>query len=144
MKSYKLALSAFLIFLASALIGSSAFAADPATYIFTKGEFKSCGPDIPGCETTVLMGDPATGAFQIMYRMKKGFEFVKHWHAASESLVMVKGTVILNTDGGKEQTLKSGDYVHIPANLVHWGVCPEECVFYIYVDGANTFNVVEK
>lgn len=44
----------------------------------------------------------------------------------------------------KEQTLKSGDYVNIPANLARWGVCPEECEFYLYVDGANTFNVVDE
>ena len=46
--------------------------------------------------------------------------------------------------GSTERILKAGDYVHIPAKVVHWGVCPEDCVFYLGVDGPDSFNVVAE
>lgn len=121
-----------------------AVAADPATYVHQAGKFESCGPEIPGCEHILLQGDPTSGPSQHLYRMKKGFDFVKHWHVSTENLVMVKGTIVLNTEGGKEQTLKAGDFVRIPASLVHWGKCPDDCVFYLGLDGPDSFNVVDK
>jgi quercetin dioxygenase-like cupin family protein len=56
---------------------------------------------------------------------------------------MVRGLVTINSEGGREQTIKAGDYLYIPATLVHWGSCPEDCVFYLAVDGPDSFNVVE-
>jgi quercetin dioxygenase-like cupin family protein len=47
-------------------------------------------------------------------------------------------------DGQPETTLTVGDYLHIPAKVVHWGVCNTECEFYLMVDGPDSFNVVEK
>jgi len=137
-------IAAALLSCAMVVLAPQAIAAEDATYVMPSGKFTSCGPDIPGCEHVMLMGDPASGPFQKVYRMKKGFEFVKHWHSASENLVMIKGTVVLNTEGGKEQKLRAGDFVHIPANLVHWGACPEECTFYLGIEGPDSFNVVEK
>ena len=47
-------------------------------------------------------------------------------------------------DGQSEKTMNVGDYVYIPAKLVHWGVCNTECEFYLMVYGPDSFNVVDK
>jgi len=70
--------------------------------------------------------------------------FVKHWHTATEDLVITKGTVKIAADGHEEKTMRVGDYLHIPPRLVHWGICTEECEFYLVIDGPDSFNVVEE
>ena len=76
-----------------------------------------------------------------MLKAKAGFAFPPHWHSSNEHLVMTKGTLKIAAEGGQEQDtiLKVGDYLFIPARRVHWGSCPEECVFYLYVDGPDSY-----
>lgn len=137
-------------FLAAAVLSvSSAFvftagAAEPALIINLAGKFKPCPDAPPGCEHIMFRGDPQSEPFQKVYRFSKGWAFPKHWHSAAEDLVMTRGVLVLGSEGGREQTLRAGDYAHIPATLVHWGNCPEECVFYLAVDGPDSFNVVEE
>ena len=121
-----------------------AAAEDPMTVVNLAGKFTPCGPDLPGCEHILLMGDPKTEPSQHVYRFIKGYAFVKHWHVSAENLVMVRGSLTINSEGGHERAMRVGDYVHIPAQVVHWGICPEECVFYLNVDGPDSFNVVEN
>jgi quercetin dioxygenase-like cupin family protein len=107
--------------LAAILVHANAMAADSEVCVLTKDKFEACGPGIPGFEPPIHAGGPVKGSFQKVHCMKKGFEFVRHWHAATKNLVMFKGAVLLNADGGKEQTLRNGNFVSIPARLVHWG-----------------------
>lgn len=79
-----------------------------------------------------------------MYHFPAGYVFVKHWHISNENLVMTKGALEIAADGHANKAMKVGDYVHIPAKVVHWGVCTEECEFYLMVDGPDSFNVVEE
>ncbi len=123
---------------------SNAGAAEPAVVINLAGKFKPCPDAPPGCEHMMFRGDPQSESFQKVYRFPKGWVFPKHWHSASEDLVMVRGVIVLGSEGGREQTLRAGDYAYIPRTLVHWGNCPEDCVFYLSVDGPDSFNVVEE
>jgi quercetin dioxygenase-like cupin family protein len=84
-----------------------------------------------------------TGAFQRIFRFPSGFVFPKHWHVNNETLLITKGTVIMSADGEPDQTIRNGAWVYIPAKKVHWAVCSEECEFYLLVDGADSFNLVE-
>ena len=136
-------LAAVVLCTSSALV-STAGAAEPALVVNLAGKFKPCGADIPGCEHILLRGDPAKEPSQHVYRMAKGFVFVKHWHISTENLEMVRGTLVLGSERGREQTLRPGDYAYIPQTLVHWGTCPDDCVFYLSVDGSDSFNVVEE
>ena len=138
------------VLLASALLSVSstlvfdALADDSMLVVNLAGKFQSCGPDAPpGCEHVIFFGDPQTEAFQKVYRFPKGFAFPKHWHEANENLVMVRGFLTINAEGSSERSMKAGDFVRIPARVVHWGVCTEECVFYLSVDGPDSFNLVE-
>ena len=130
-------LLAFLTFIPNAL------AEDSLQVVTLAGKFTAC-PDNPGCEHIGLKGDPATEPNQHVYRFAKGYKFPKHWHEANENLIMVRGLITINAEGSSERTLKAGDYVHIPAKVVHWGACPEDCVFYLGVDGPDSFNLVEN
>lgn len=136
-------LSALLLSAVGGALVSNAVAADEMLVVNLAGKFKPCGADNPGCEHILLMGDPASEPNKHVYRFTKGYVFPKHWHVSNENLVMVRGLITINADGGREQTLKAGDFVHIPAKLVHWGVCPEDCVFYLGIDGPDSFNLVE-
>jgi len=137
-------------FLAAAVLSvsptlvSTAVAEDSLLLVNLAGKFKSCGPDAPpGCEHVMFFGDPQTEAFQKVYRFPRGFVFPKHWHEANENLVMVRGYLSINAEGSSERSMKAGDFVRIPAKVVHWGVCTEDCVFYLSVDGPDSFNLVE-
>ena len=138
------------VFLTAAVLSVSstlvldAVADDSMLVVTLAGKFKSCGPDAPpGCEHVMFFGDPQIEAFQKVYRFPKGFVFPKHWHVSNENLVMVRGLITINADGSSERSMKTGDFVRIPAKVVHWGVCTEECVFYLGVDGPDSFNLVE-
>ena len=137
-------------FLAAAVLSvssnfvSTAGAAEPAVVVNLAGKFKPCPDAPPGCEHIMFRGDPQSEPFQKVYRFPKGWVFPKHWHSASEDLVMVRGVIVLGTEGGREQTLRPGDYAHIPQMLIHWGNCPEECVFYLAVDGPDSFILAEE
>ena len=137
-------LGALLLTAASGALVSNAVAVDSMLVVNLAGKFQACGPDNPGCEHIMLKGDPASEPNQHVYRFTKGYVFPKHWHVSNENLVMVRGLLTINAESGREQTLKAGDFVHIPATLVHWGVCPEDCVFYLGVDGPDSFNLVEQ
>src|ERR1043165_141208 len=112
--------SAILLVLVSGVFSANAFADDSMLVINLAGKFKPCGADNPGCEHISLYGDPAGEPNQHVYRFAKGYVFPKHWHVSTENLVMVRGVITINADGGREQNLKAGDYAHIPARLVHW------------------------
>lgn len=128
----------------SAFFVQSAGAADPLVVVNAAGRFESCGPEAPaGCEHVPFRGDPQVEAFHKVYRFPAGWVFPQHWHIAAENLVMIRGTLKVNSDGGSERTLRTGDYVYIPAHLVHWGSCPEDCEFYLGVEGPDSFNVLE-
>jgi quercetin dioxygenase-like cupin family protein len=129
---------------ASGAFVSTVVAAEPALVVNLAGKFKPCPGAPPGCEHVMLRGDPQSEPFQKIYRFPKGWMFPKHWHISAENLEMVRGTLVLGSEGGREQTLRPGDYAYIPQTLVHWGSCPEECVFYLGVDGPDSFNVVEE
>jgi quercetin dioxygenase-like cupin family protein len=145
MKQISHLVASFLLPVLSTFTLQTAIADDSLVLVNLAGKFKSCGPDAPaGCEHVMLFGDPQTEAFQKVYRFPKGFVFVKHWHEANENLVMVRGSLNINAEGTSERSMKAGDFVRIPAKVVHWGVCTEDCVFYLAVDGADSFNVVEK
>jgi len=138
-------------FLAAAVLSLSsplvldAMADDSMLVVNLAGKFQSCGPDAPpGCEHVMFLGDPQTEAFQKVYRFPKGFVFPKHWHEANENLVMVRGLLTINAEGSSERSMKAVDFARIPARVVHWGVCTEECVFYLGVDGPDSFILVEE
>lgn len=131
--------------LAVAWFASGVAIGEPMDIVKPAAALKSCGPDgPPGCQHVLLKGDPTASPSQHIYHFPAGFVFVKHWHVSNENLIMTKGTLTIAADGQADTKLNVGDYLHIPAKVVHWGTCLTECEFYLMVDGPDSFNVVEK
>jgi quercetin dioxygenase-like cupin family protein len=108
-----------------------------------------CDPnaaDPNACVLAYFKGDPAKEPNYKMLKAKAGFVFPPHWHTSSEYLVMTKGIITIAAEDGQEQdtTLKAGDFLFIPARRVHWGSCSEECVFYLGVDGPDSYVDAKK
>jgi len=109
-----------------------------------KMDWAACDPNAAqpdACQFAYFRGDPTKEPSYRMIRAKAGFSFPPHWHISDEHLVMTKGTLKIAAEGGQEQDsiLKVGDYLFIPARRVHWGSCPEECVFYLNVNGTDSY-----
>ena len=123
----------------------SVWSADPMLMVVPAStKWLPCIPDKPDvCQFAPFKGDPAKEASHRYVRTAAGFTFPKHWHVSAENLVMIYGTVVINEEG-REQVLHAGDYVYIPVKSVHWGSCPEPCMFYLSIDGPDSFNVVEE
>ena len=133
-------------FAAVALLASGAAFAQGQMQIVPIGKINwvPCDPNAAqpdACQLAYFRGDPAKEPNYKMVKAKAGFVFPPHWHKSDEHLVMTKGTIKIAAEGGQEQDilLKVGDYLHIPARRVHWGSCPDECIFYLYVDGPDSY-----
>jgi quercetin dioxygenase-like cupin family protein len=74
-----------------------------------------------------------------MVKAKAGWSVPLHWHTHDEQLLVIKGATTIAAEGGQDVVLKPGDYLFIPARLVHRGGCPEDCVQYLYVEGPDSF-----
>ena len=103
-----------------------------------------CNPNAPqpdDCQLAFFKGDPAKEPNYKMLKAKGGFSFPPHWHTSDEYLVLTKGALTIAAEDGqeKERSLKPGDFLFIPARRVHWGGCPEECIFYLAVDGPDSY-----
>jgi quercetin dioxygenase-like cupin family protein len=93
------------------------------------------------CQLAYFRGDPAKEPNYKMIKAKAGFTFPPHWHISDEHLVITKGTLTIAAEGGQEKEAKLGvgDYLFIPARRVHWGACPEDCIFYLHADGPDSY-----
>lgn len=119
--------------------------ADPMQIITPSTKLEACGPNAPpGCQHVILKGDPTTGPSQRVYHFPAKYAFVKHWHTSNENLIVTIGRFRIAADGQTERILNVGDYLHIPANVAHWGDCPQECEFYLMEEGPSSFLVPEK
>ena len=123
----------------------SAFSADPLLIVQpVSTKWIPCIPDKPDvCQFAPFSGDPAKEPSYRYVRTAAGFVFPKHWHISVENLVVIYGTVVIDEEG-REVALHPGDYVRIPVKNIHWGSCPEPCMFYLSIDGPDSFNVVEE
>ena len=126
------------------LMGNDARAADPLLIVVpASAKWIPCIPDKPDiCQFAPFKGDPAKEASVRYVRTAAGFVFPKHWHVSAENLVVISGTVVIN-EQGREQELHPGDYVYIPVKNVHGGSCPEPCMFFLSIDGPDSFNAVD-
>ena len=139
-------LTIFLISTAISLtIANPVFAQDALQIVpIARINWSPCDPnaqDPSVCQFAYFRGDPASEPNHKMVKAKGGVEFPPHWHTGNENIVVTQGIVAIAAEGGQEQesVLTVGDYLRIPARRVHWGSCPEDCVFYLFVDGPDSY-----
>lgn len=99
-----------------------------------------------GCEFAVLYGDTVNGSSHVLLRVPASARFPKVWHTASEHGVMIRGTLNVRGDDGKEIAITPGTFWYFPGGLTHGGArCgdAESCLFYESYDKPFDVNFVK-
>lgn len=89
-------------------------AAAPAVKTASEIDWKASGSLPPGAEYHLIYEDPKTHAVQTMVRFPKGYALPPHSHSTDETILVLKGKLVLDFDG-KSQTLTAGGYATFPA-----------------------------
>jgi quercetin dioxygenase-like cupin family protein len=102
-------------------------------------------PIIKGCDLAAVDGDPnAEGApFVVRLRCVDGAKIPAHWHPTDENVTVLKGTFLVGMgetfDEAKMQTMNVGNFVSMPKEVRHFGLCKGETI--VQVHGAGPFKV---
>ena len=102
-------------------------------------------PIIKGCDLAPVSGDSNTeGApFVLRIRCADGIRLPAHWHPTDEHLTVLKGTFLVGMgesfDEAKLQTMNVGNFLTMPKEMRHFGLCKGETI--VQVHGAGPFKV---
>ncbi|MDE2489527.1 MAG: cupin domain-containing protein [Elusimicrobia bacterium] len=103
--------------LAAAPLPARAQAAAPAAPTVARAgtlDWHASGDLPPGAEYHLIYEDPRTHGVETLVRMPSGYVLPQHEHSADETILVLKGKVILGF-GARRETLSPGDYAVIPA-----------------------------
>ena len=96
-------------------------------------------PGFPrGADLSILNGNPATGAFEMFFRLQPGVTVPMHFHTSAERTVGIQGTITMTYTDGSTMDITPGSYMFIPWKMPHAASCleGEPCIFYAYFDKA--------
>ncbi len=102
-------------------------------------------PIMKGCDLAPVSGDSnAEGApFVLRIRCADGIRVPAHWHPTDEHLTVLKGTFLVGMgesfDEAKLQTMNVGNFLTMPKEMRHFGLCKGETI--LQVHGAGPFKV---
>ena len=106
--------------------------------------------DLPGfakgLQLAPVHGDPAIADAPYTIRLKfpAGYAFPAHYHPKAENLTVLSGTFQLGhgakADPAGLRTYVTGDFLHIPATMPHYGQVKGETV--IQLNGVGPFEVI--
>ena len=102
-------------------------------------------PIIKGCDLAAVSGDlNAEGApFVLRLRCVDGAKIPAHWHPTDENVTVLRGTFLVGMgetfDESKLQPMNVGNFVAMPKEMRHFGLCKGETI--VQVHGAGPFKV---
>jgi len=102
-------------------------------------------PIMKGCDLAPVSGDSnAEGApFVLRIRCADGIRVPAHWHPTDEHLTVLKGTFLVGMgesfDEAKLQAMNVGNFLTMPKEMRHFGLCKGETI--LQVHGAGPFKV---
>ena len=101
----------------------------------------------PGSKIAVIAGDPSkTGPFVLRAQVPAGYKVAPHWHPGDENLTVLSGTVALGMgdawDESKMQTIGSGGYAALPAEMRHSFLAKTASTFQVHGMGPFVLNYV--
>jgi len=112
--------------------------------IVRSGDLK-WSPIIKGCDLAPVSGDPAAdGApFVLRLRCADGSKIPAHWHPTDENVTVLKGTFLVGMgekyDESKVMTMSAGNFISLPKEMRHYGLCKGETI--VQVHGMGPFKV---
>jgi len=101
----------------------------------------------PGSRIAVITGDPSKpGPFVLRAQVPAGYRIAPHWHPTDENLTVLSGTVALGMgetwDEAKMQSLASGGYAVLPAEMRHFFMARTASTFQVHGMGPFAVNYV--
>ena len=114
-----------------------------STNIVTFSELKwTALPEMPGMEVALLSGEPKTGAYTEMRRVRAGTDNGPHTHSSEITDVVISGVWYMGSDAASAKDLGPGGVGTIPANTVHVSGCRPgiDCIF--YHEGKGRFEFI--
>ena len=134
--------------LAAALFTANVYAAQDSGVIRKMADNKFVPQaGLPECITVAPQnGDPAKGAFVLLFKAKAGCVVPWHWHSANENLMFVAGSAKIETKGGEKSSglaLGPGGYAVLPAKRVHQFTCSSACTAFVTSDWAFDIHYVD-
>jgi ketosteroid isomerase-like protein/quercetin dioxygenase-like cupin family protein len=99
----------------------------------------------PGAKLAVITGDPSKpGPFVLRVQVPAGYKVPPHWHPGDENLTVLSGTVALGMgnmwDDAKLETLASGGYATLPAEMRHFFLARTASTFQVHGTGPFAVN----
>jgi hypothetical protein len=116
---------------------------DSAHKIVHSGDLKWI-PIMKGCDLAAVSGDfNADGApFVLRIRCADGTKVPAHWHPTDENITVMKGTFLVAAgdtfDESKLQTMNVGNYMLMPKEMRHFGLCKGDMI--VQVHGIGPFK----
>ena len=89
-------------------------AAAPVVKTASQVDWKASGSLPPGGEYHLIYEDPKTHAVQTLVRFPKGYGLSAHSHSADETILVLKGKLVIEV-AGRTETLTAGGYAVMPA-----------------------------
>jgi hypothetical protein len=102
-------------------------------------------PIMKGGDLATVAGDPnAEGMpFVVRFRCVDGTKIPAHWHPTDENATVLKGTFLVGMgetfDETKLTTMNVGNFVTMPKEMRHFGMCKSETI--VQIHGAGPFKV---
>ena len=102
-------------------------------------------PIIKGCSAATVQGDYNAEGQPYVLRVKcaDGAKIPAHWHPVDEYATVLKGTFLVGMgetfDESKLQTMNVGNFIAVPKEMRHFGMCKGETI--IQLHGAGPFKM---
>ena len=99
----------------------------------------------PGQDSSVLWGDPRSGAYGRFNRFAAGFEDRPHFHTRDLRVVIIAGTMIIKVASDPSMELGPGSYALVPGGSPHTHSCKAgaACMLFVEQDGPNDTTAIE-
>jgi hypothetical protein len=93
---------------------------------------------------SILQVDPISGATQMLWRLAANAKSPCHWHSASESNVVVQGSVVMQHLGMPDSTLGVGGFSFVPKAMKHkLSTGPTTTIVFSSLGGRFDFHPVD-
>ena len=102
-------------------------------------------PIMKGCSLATVQGDYNAEGQPYVLRVKcaDGAKIPAHWHPVDEYATVLKGTFLVGMgetfDESKLQTMNVGNFIAVPKEMRHFGMCKGETI--IQLHGAGPFKM---
>jgi len=95
-------------------------------------------------EVGTLRSDEATGNTAMMIRAAAGTQVPWHWHTPNEQIIVLEGTLNLESEG-MIVALSKGGYHFLPSKVVHraWADDDEDILIFVAADAPWDINFIE-